>query len=90
MLGDELDVAVRGPTLRGVVFDAEIRQLDVPVDDRQSGRRAERLEFVGAIRVLWTIGTMQEQLVLALEFLIEDDAGDAPALRLDPCSLRLI
>ena len=87
MHGRDLYVFQVTPAVRVLVFDPKIRELDAVVYDRQVVLDRPLLDFfTAAIRPPVTVGAvaislLQELLVLALQFVIEDDALDARALR---------
>ena len=75
MLGGELEVPVQAIAVGGVVFDADVGERDVP---------AAEGEFVGVGKLpAGVIGAdaglpvgVDEDVVLALELVVEDDTGD--------------
>ena len=76
-------------TVRMFVLDANIRELDAIVQDRQVVLGRPLFDFftasIGpaiAIRAI-AVSLLQELLVLALQFVVEDDAFDARAARLE-------
>ena len=90
VLGHQLDVSILGPAGLRLVLDAKIGQLEVVVDDGQIVRLG-KCEAVGAeVDVVVAVVAIQEVLVVALEFVVEDDAGDAAALALDLSRFLLV
>jgi hypothetical protein len=90
VLGRELDIFVRWAVVGTLIFDAYVRELHVPVIARQAVlRRPLRNLFRRSIgspgRIsLAAIVRLQELLVVALQFVIEDDSADARAALVEP------
>lgn len=83
VLRDELHIAVLKPPVFGLVLDAKIGQLQVPSDHCQILRLGEREPLVGRVRIGWPVSAVQELLVLALDFIVEDDPSHESALTRD-------
>ncbi len=73
MLRDELHIAVLEATVFGLVLDAEVGQLQVPADYFQIMRLGEGGPVVNLVGVGRSIRAVQEPLVVALDFIVEDD-----------------
>jgi hypothetical protein len=88
VIGHELDVSKFKTPVRRRELDAKVGQLEVTLNNGQPCRRRKLLQVVRAVfvRSLWTI---EERLVITLEFVVEDDALDSAALALNFLSLGL-
>ena len=90
VLGDEFHIPMLGATVLRFVLDPEIRQFQMPVDDRQVLRVGERLEIRLVTRAFGAIVPMQKRLIVMLQLVIEDHSRDAPAVVFQPRRLHLI
>jgi hypothetical protein len=84
--GDYLDVFMTDVVVLILVFDSGVGEVDAAVEERQVVLTCPGLDFVRhAVRPPGTVGSspvplMQELLVVPLQFVVEDDAPNAPAV----------
>lgn len=90
MLGDELDIAVFETAVRGLILDAQVRQFEMAVHDRQPLGFREGPQIGRRIGVVRPVRTMEKRLIVGLQFVVEQDTAHLPALGSDPRSLGLI
>ena len=90
VLGDELNIAVLMAPVFCLVFDPEVRQRKVSVDDRQLVRRGKRPAIVVERGLIGAIPTIEVLLVVALELGFKNDAGHAAALAFNARGLSLV
>ena len=92
MLGRDLQVLPANVAVGVLVLDADIREVDLPVEVRQAMIPRPRLDLLGravgpAVTVtVAPIAVLQEPLVLALQLAVEFDAEDACLAPLEPFS----
>jgi hypothetical protein len=67
----------------GLVLNAKVGQLQVSVDHLEVIRMGKCQAIVRHVGVGWPIRAIQEPLVVALDFIVEDDSGHAPTLASD-------
>jgi hypothetical protein len=83
VLGDDFDVTMFEATVLGLVLDAEIRQLEVVSYDVQVVIVCEDSSILLDGCVLGAMFAIEEALVVALQFVVEEHACNVTAIRLD-------
>lgn len=96
VLGDHLEVVVIPTAVRFLVLDADIGEMHLAVEVREVMVESPLADFVvSAVRVAVVVGTVtvalvQPLLVLTLELVVERDALDACASRLQALGVALV
>src|SRR5688572_31221567 len=72
MLGDEFEIAALEPTVGRQVLDAQVRELEVVVNDWQAPSGRECRQLVAMTRVFRPVRSIEEGLVLAFEFVVQN------------------